>query len=277
MNHNHVVRSHSKDVLSSKHKDWIHLPDSSLKKIFEWQHVSVEASNKKIVSDVDCWTVENELTCICGANGAGKTQLLRLGLEFLKPTSGKVSLLGSRPYDHCKQIGYVPQQKNFNRNFPATVQDVLVAGLRSAWPLFVTAPERDLAASKLKLVGGEALLDKDLTSLSGGELQRVFIARALILNPKILVLDEPMAAVDMKGRSVLMDLFCQMRYDKNVSIILITHSDDVVSHLADRVVFLEKGHLVGWGTPQQVLNISELREVAFSGHDHEGVIDGGEG
>jgi molybdate transport system ATP-binding protein len=129
----------------------------------------------------------------------------------------------------------------------------------------------------LQRVGGLTLLDKDISVLSGGELQRVFMARALLQNPQLLILDEPLAAIDTKGRGQLMDLMEQLRQERKISLLLITHSEPVVSRLADRVIFLEKGHLVGWGETSRMLAIDELRDVAFFGHDHESVIHGEEG
>ena len=103
------------------------------------------------------------------------------------------------------------------------------------------------------------------------------MARALLQNPQLLILDEPLAAIDTKGRGQLMDLMEQLRQERKISLLLITHSEPVVSRLADRVIFLEKGHLVGWGETSRMLAIDELRDVAFFGHDHESVIHGEEG
>lgn len=278
MAHDHSPSEHQHGKLQrAAQPSWIRVPDSTSHKVMEWQQVSLDYAGKQVLSDVNAWVHASELTCICGANGAGKTQLVRMGLGFVQPRVGEVKLLGTSPEKARKRVGYVPQFKSFNRGFPATVEDVLVAAKRGIWPLWSKSSERDHAAAALQRVGGLPLLDKDIAVLSGGELQRVFMARALITGPDLLVLDEPLAAVDTHGRASMIDLLRHLHQEDKLSIILITHSDTVVSALASRVMFLEKGRVIGWGNPEELMNIDELREVAFFGHDHELVIDGGEG
>ena len=252
-------------------------PDSKLQPILEWRGVSLQFEGRQVLNEINVWVGAGELTCLCGANGAGKTQLVRLGLGLINPTIGQVRLLGGAPINTRSNVGYVPQLKAFNRNVPATVEDVLIAAIRGAWPLFSRRDERDEAAHVLQRVGGLTLLDRDIGQLSGGELQRVFMARALLQKPKLLVLDEPLAAIDTNGRSRLMDLMDELRTDAKLSLLLITHSEAVVRRLGDRAIFLEKGRLVGWGTVDQMLSIDSLREVAFFGHDHETAIHADEG
>jgi zinc transport system ATP-binding protein len=255
----------------------IFTPAGDSERVLEWQNVSLEFEGRQVLHDITAWIQAGELTCLCGSNGAGKTQLIRLGLGFSRAAVGQVRLFGQDPAKTRHLIGYVPQQKAFNRNFPATVEDFLIAALRGCWPLFCRKRERAMAAESLQRVGGLTLLDKDIGVLSGGELQRVFVARALIQNPKMLILDEPLAAIDTKGRAQLMDLMEGLRAERQLSILLITHSEPVVRKLADRVLFIEKGRLVGWGETNAMLAIDELRDVAFFGHDHESVIHGEEG
>lgn len=243
----------------------------------EWDHVSLDYEGKHVLSDVNAWIHSGELTCICGANGAGKTQLVRMGLGFVAPRVGQVKLFETTPDRSRSRVGYVPQFKSFNRGFPATVEDVLIAAKRGFWPLWSKKSERDHAAAALQRVGGLPLLDKDVAVLSGGELQRVFLARALIIKPELLVLDEPLAAVDTQGRGAMIDLLRRLHQEDKLSIVLITHSEAVVANLAERVMFLEKGRVIGWGTPSELMKIEALHQVAFFGHDHEAVIDGGEG
>ena len=265
--------------LGSSAKGMAHLippSPSSRSRVMEWQNVSLQFEGRQVLHDISAWIESGELTCLCGSNGAGKTQLIRLSLGFMSPSVGKALLLGGEPGKTRGRAGYVPQLKTFNRNFPATVEDVLVSAIRGAWPLFSRAAERTRAAEVLQRVGGLTLLDKDICVLSGGELQRVFMARALLNDPEILILDEPLAAIDTKGRAALMDLMEELRGLQKMAILLITHSEPVVRRLADRVVFLEKGRLVGWGETGVMMGMDELREVAFFGHDHESVIHGEE-
>jgi zinc transport system ATP-binding protein len=276
--HDHPTRdSHESTYSGVNSSGNITHPSSGRAHVLEWQNVSLNFEGKQVLHNISCWVEEGELTCLCGANGAGKTQLVRLGLGLIAPTVGKVFLFGQNPSKSRHLLGYVPQLKAFNRNFPATVEDVLIAAMRGSWPLFSRDRERARAAECLQRVGGLTLLDKDMSSLSGGELQRVFMARALLLNPKMLILDEPLAAIDTKGRGQMMDLLEVIRAEAKVSVLLITHSEPVVRRLADRVIFVEKGCLVGWGETSAMLAIDDLRDVAFFGHDHESVIHGEEG
>lgn len=252
-------------------------PSNGKPRVLEWSHVSLQFEGRQVLNDIDVWMGAGELTCLCGANGAGKTQLIRIGLGLVSPSVGQVKLLGGSPVDNRRRVGYVPQLKAFNRNVPATVEDVLISAMRGAWPLFPRQGERDRAAHVLQRVGGLTLLDKDVGILSGGELQRVFMARALLQDPEILILDEPLAAIDTAGRGKLMDLMEELRNSGAVSILLITHSEAVVRRLGDRAIFLEKGRLVGWGQVDEMLSIEDLRESAFFGHDHESAIHGEEG
>ena len=279
MHSQHHGHSHDHDssYVITPAKRVIEPPSTGRPRVLEWQHVSLEFEGKQVLHDISAWIEAGELTCLCGANGAGKTQMIRLGLGFMRAPVGKIFLLGGDPSKKRHMVGYVPQLKAFNRNFPATVEDVLVAAIRGGWPLFRRRGERDRVAEVLQRVGGLTLLDKDISVLSGGELQRVFMGRALLQNPELLILDEPLAAIDTKGRAQLMDLMDELRSSQKMTLLLITHSEPVVRRLADRVIFLEKGHLVGWGETTRMLAIDDLREVAFFGHDHESVIHGEEG
>ena len=268
---------HSHDPKGVREQVVIIPPNSAIQPILEWQDVSLQFEGRQVLNEINVWVGAGELTCLCGSNGAGKTQLVRLGLGLISPTVGQVRLLGDAPIHTRSHVGYVPQLKAFNRNVPATVEDVLIAAIRGAWPLFSRRGERDEAAQVLQRVGGLTLLDRDIGQLSGGELQRVFMARALLQNPKLLVLDEPLAAIDTNGRARLMDLMDELRAGGKLTLLLITHSEAVVRRLGDRAIFLEKGRLVGWGTVDQMLSIEGLREVAFFGHDHETAIHSDEG
>jgi zinc transport system ATP-binding protein len=278
MSQSHSQQSHRGHLHreTSPTNTWIFAPEPDDRRVLEWSHVSLQISDRPVLSDVSCWIRDEELTCLCGANGAGKTQLIRIGLGLIQPTLGKSLLFSRDPIHARRNVGYVPQLKLFNRNFPARAVDLIVASKIGRWPLWTRREDRDEAASALRQVGGLHLLDKDIGGLSGGEMQRVFFARALVTQPKLLILDEPFAAVDTKGRAELLDELHRLKSTSKVAIVLITHSQAIVEELADRVIFLEKGRLVGWGAKAQVMACEELREVAFFGHDHEHAIEAGD-
>ncbi len=243
----------------------------------EVRGLSLAIEGRSILHDVTFTLDRGEFLCICGPNGAGKTMLLKAILGLGKPTLGTVSLFGLLPRDGRKKVGYVPQRKNFDRMFPARVVEVIAAHLAGAWPLMVSSAARDKAAAALRIVGGEHLLDKELRDLSGGELQRAFLARALVADPEMLVLDEPMAGVDSKGITDITALLDGLAKQRRLTVVMITHSLSVVEHCATKVIFMEGGTVMAWGNPAQLLHDPRIRETAFTGHDHEHAVTSGKG
>ncbi|MCZ7679630.1 MAG: metal ABC transporter permease [Sandaracinaceae bacterium] len=154
-----------------------------------------------MLHDITFWIPKGEFVCLVGPNGAGKSTFLKTVLGLVEPTRGSVEILGKPIAEAHRAVGYVPQRKGFDRSFPARAVDLIVAAIRGKWPLRVTAAERERARAVLRRVGGEGLIDKDLAGLSGGETQRVFLARALVNDPVLLILDEPTAGVDARGRA----------------------------------------------------------------------------
>lgn len=239
--------------------------------------LSLAIEGRPILEDVSFSLERGEFLCVCGPNGAGKTMLLKAILGLAKPTLGSISLLGGPPRAGRKRTGYVPQRKNFDRLFPARVVEVIAAHLSGAWPLMVSSAARDKAAAALRIVGGEQLLDKELRDLSGGELQRAFLARALAAEPELLVLDEPMAGVDAKGISDFTGLLSAMAKQRRLTVVMITHSLEVVEQCATRLMFMEGGKVRAYGNPAELLRDEGLRESAFTGHDHEHAVTSGKG
>jgi ABC-type Mn2+/Zn2+ transport system ATPase subunit len=233
--------------------------------------VSLTLAGNQVLHDVSFDVQSGQFACLCGPNGAGKTILLKTILSLLKPTAGKVSLFGEPAPTRAarRRVGYVPQRKAFDRSFPATVEDVIVANLRSAWPLRVSKNDREKAASALDQVGGIDLLDRQISNLSGGQMQRAFIARALVTEPGLLLLDEPMAGVDARGNSEYMDLLGRLADDSHLTAILITHSLEVVRRCATQMIYLVNGRVVAAGVPADLLQDHRLSDLAFTGHDHE--------
>jgi zinc transport system ATP-binding protein len=131
----------------------------------------------------------------------------------------------------------------------------------------VSRDERELARRALARVGGERLLDTPLRGLSGGEMQRVFLARAVVDEPELLLLDEPTAGVDARGRAEFLDLLAGIAARDDLAAVLVTHSESAVRRLADRVVYLDR-RVLAWGAPEDVLS-REWERGAFGGHDHD--------
>jgi zinc transport system ATP-binding protein len=230
--------------------------------------VTVELGGRLVLEGVSFEVKQGEFAALCGPNGGGKTTLLRAALGLVPLAGGTLELLGAPAGNATAAVGYLPQVKPVSGAFPARVVDVITAARRSSWPLFVSALERERAASLLASVGGERLIDAPLRGLSGGELQRVFLARALCSEPKLLLLDEPTAGVDEKGRGEFLELLAGIAARTELAAVLVTHSADAIRRLAERVIYLDRV-VRAWGPPAEVLEREWERGSALGGHDHD--------
>lgn len=229
--------------------------------------VTVELGRRRILDGVSFDVDRGELVALCGPNGGGKTTFLKAALGLLPLAAGELQVLGTTPRAARPRVGYVPQVKAFNTAFPAKVADVIAANRQGRWPLRLGAEERERARAALESVGGEGLLDSSLTGLSGGEIQRVYLARALVTDPELVLLDEPTAGVDARGRAEFQELLAGLSSDRARAVVLVTHSANAVRRLAQRAVYLH-GTVRAWGPPADVIDQEGEGGVAFSGHDH---------
>ncbi len=230
--------------------------------------VTVDLGGRRVLDDVGFDVARGEFACLCGPNGGGKTTFLKAALGLVPLSAGTIEVLGARPGAAGRAVGYLPQAKSFNPTFPARVVDVIVANRRGAWPVRVGAADREAARTALARVGGERLLDALLRGLSGGELQRVYLARALVNDPALLLLDEPTAGVDARGRAEFLDLLAGVAARADLAAVLVTHNAAAVRRLAKRVVYLD-ARVQAWGPPAEVLGREWKPGGAFSGHDHD--------
>lgn len=224
--------------------------------------------NRRVLDRVSLHVPAGEFLCLCGPNGAGKSTLLKIVLGLLKPDSGEVRVVSEVPKVGRRRIGYVPQRKGFERDFPATPLELVVAALRGAWPLFIREAEREKAMAALRRTGAEKLANAQIANLSGGETQRVFLARALVTEPALLILDEPTAGVDVMGRAAIIDLLAEISRAQHLAAVLVTHNLLAVERCAQRVVYLE--HRVrAWGTFAELTRASHLKAIQAN-VDHDG-------
>jgi ABC-type Mn2+/Zn2+ transport system ATPase subunit len=243
-------------------------PDPSLGRVLDVKNVTIAMRGKTIIDDVSFWIPKGEFVCLCGPNGAGKSTLLKAIMGLIPVTSGSITIGGENVIAGHHKVGYVPQRKGFDRDFPARAVDLIVAALRGKWPAKVKPEERERARAALTKIGGERLLDKPLAGLSGGETQRVFLARALINDPSLIILDEPTAGVDARGRVELLELMTGISRSDELAAILVTHNLAAVSQTAERIVYIESGELLCWGLPEELLGQTSLTALAFQARDH---------
>jgi len=177
---------------------------------------------------------------IIGPNGGGKTTLLKVILGLIKPSRGKVSVLGQTPEKGRKLIGYISQYNLFDRDFPISVLDVVLMGRYSGTGLFRRYSEEDkrIANEALKTVEMLDYKDRQVGRLSGGEQQRVFIARALATDPKLLLLDEPMTSIDSTMQAEFYELLDRLK--QRMAIVLVSHDISAVSIYVDKIACLNR-------------------------------------
>ena len=233
-----------------------------------FHHVSVHFGEAEVLSDVSFDVEPGAFLTLVGPNGAGKSTLIKVALGLVKPSRGHAALFGEEAGRHPERIGYVPQLKTFDRSFPATVLELVVSGLRRSWPAWVRLAERAAAESVLAQVGAAHLSARTLARLSGGELQRAFLARALVRRPTLVLLDEPATGVDFLAEHDLYDLLENYQRQTRATVAMITHDLTAARYHSSRVAVLNR-RLHGFGTPQETL-CDDCLSQAFGhvGHTH---------
>lgn len=224
----------------------------------------------EILGGVDGFFARDAINALIGPNGAGKTTLLKALLDLV-PYKGTIAFRAVE--GRAPRLGYVPQRLEFDRGAPISVLDLLCAD-RQRRPLFFGHARRavDAAREKLRLVGAERVLHAPLGRLSGGELQRVLVALALLGDPEILLLDEPVAGVDVAGEKLFCDLLVQLREQTGVTIVLVSHEMSIVVQHTDHVVCVSAGVVQCEGNPVATLNSTNIRRI-FG--EHAGIYEHG--
>lgn len=193
------------------------------------------------VLDRVSFTVEpHEYIAIIGPNGGGKTTLLRLILGFLEPQAGHLHLFGKPPTEQERLLAYVPQTLRFDRQFPISVFELVLSGRLAHLPWYgcYRQADKDIAMAALEQVGLADFRNAPFGSLSGGQTQRVLIARALASHPKLLLLDEPTAHVDSQAEHDIYELLQMLR--KQMTILMVTHDLAAAVEGVDRVLYVNK-------------------------------------
>ncbi|MCX7883030.1 MAG: metal ABC transporter ATP-binding protein [Brevinematales bacterium] len=191
-----------------------------------------------LLKDVSFFIREGEFVTIVGPNGGGKTTLLRLLLGLLCPWEGSITIYGRPHAEQRHLMGYVPQHGVFDRAFPMTVEEMVLQGRIRPWGWY-SRQDKKKVAQVLDQVGLSSLKKVSFSSLSGGQLQRALIARALVSEAPILLLDEPSASIDSESEKQLFSLLQSLKGQK--TIILVTHDTGFVHKITDRVLCIHRG------------------------------------
>ncbi len=223
--------------------------------LLKLEGIGVRLGGRLVLSDVTFGIRKGEFTGLIGPNGAGKTTLLRVILGLQEPSGGQVLIDGEpRQAHHNSSIGYVPQKLVIDPDMPLRARDVVSLGLdghRLGFG-FPSSRRRELIDMALRDVGAEKFADARVGELSGGEQQRVLIAHALISRPRMLLLDEPLANLDLKSEQEIVALLGKLARDNEISVLLSAHDMNPLLSVMDRIVYVANGHVATGSTDEVV-------------------------
>jgi zinc transport system ATP-binding protein len=207
-------------------------------KAVEISNVSKKFNNLSVLHDINLTIEENDFMAIIGPNGGGKSTLLKIIMGVLTPDTGKVRVFGKEPKKARDLIGYLPQNVSFDPDFPINVFETVLSGRYRG--LFKGYTEKDEKAVEKALKYAEILdlKDRQISKLSGGQMQRVFIARAIVREPKLLLMDEPMASIDPEMQNLFYNLLSKLKDE--MAIVLISHDVGAVSAHVDKIACLNR-------------------------------------
>ena len=232
----------------------------------EARDVSVAYDGKNVLENVTFSLQKGRLAAVIGPNGSGKTTLIRALLGLVPLESGSVTIFGKTIHEARHSIGYVPQFFAFDKQFPITV----VEFLRLARASQASNHQIDEAIKEVGLV--PAILSARIGTLSGGQLQRILIAQAILHKPKLLILDEPATGIDVAGEQAFYDVIHHLHEEHKTTIILVSHDLSMVMNRVDEVICVNK-ELLCMGPPKGTLNRETLTQLfgedtSFYAHGH---------
>ncbi len=208
--------------------------------VVEIEHVDFDYQDLRVLEDVSLRVEAGEFLGIVGPNAGGKTTLLRLLLGELRPSRGRIRVLGRKPTEARELVGYVPQYPRFQRDFPITVRQVVLMGRLTSRSLLFRYSREDhrIAERVMRRVEIAEIAERPIGALSGGQTQRVLLARALVGEPRLLVLDEPTANIDQRRETDIFDLLREL--NREMTIIVVSHDIGFISAYVGRVACLNR-------------------------------------
>ncbi len=197
--------------------------------ILRLEKLSFDYGDHRVLEDINLTVYDDDFLGIIGPNGGGKSTLLKIILGLLTPTEGNISLFDKNPKEGRKYVGYVPQYTLVDRNFPINVEQVILSGRIGHTDFFkrYSVADRKISNNAMDIMGIRNIRDAQIGKLSGGQLQRVLIARALATEPKLLLLDEPTSNIDVQAETDFYDFLHKL--SEKMAIILVTHDTGAIS------------------------------------------------
>jgi zinc transport system ATP-binding protein len=206
----------------------------------ELERVSFSYGGPLVLEDIDLTVEQGEFIGLVGPNASGKSTLLKVILGLFRPTTGRVRVLGRNPVDARQAIGYVPQFATFRRDFPILVQDMVLLGRLGATRVLggYRAEDRTAAERAMREAQVWDVRANPIGMLSGGQLQRALVARALVSNPEILILDEPTSNIDVLAEADIFELFRTL--NERMTIVVVSHDVGFITQYVHRVACLNR-------------------------------------
>jgi zinc transport system ATP-binding protein len=230
-------------------------PSAAAPVVLSARGLTFSYGDQPVLQDVSFEVRAGEFVALVGPNGSGKSTLLRALLGLARPQAGEALLLGADPHELTRRwrIGYVPQRATIAPDLPATVEELVMTGriARRGWWRRPKAEDRQAVAHFIEVVGLGELAGRRMRELSGGQQQRALIAKALVNDPTLLILDEPIAGVDAEAQGLFRDALVHAITDHDAAVLLVSHELGAVADRLDRVIVLKR-RVVFDGTPQEL-------------------------
>ena len=206
-----------------------------------------------------------EFVTIVGPNGAGKSTLLRLLLGLLLPSEGRIEVFGQVPRRGNSLIGYVPQRRTLDPDLMVRARDFVAMGIDGhKWgiplPFVSKQHHRTLVQEVLDAVGATAYADRAIGRLSGGEQQRLLLAQALLGQPRLLLLDEPLASLDLRNQNAIAQLVAQVARERKIAVLLVSHDVNPLLPFTERVLYMAQGQ-IAIGKPDEIITSEHLTHM----------------
>jgi len=219
-----------------------------------------------VLRDISFQIQRGDFFIIIGPNGSGKTTLLRLLAGIISPGEGRIDVLGDSIEDYsskalARKIAYVPQTVPVD--FPFTVSQVVMMGRTPHMGMLGMEKEKDMMSAKqaMKFTELDHLADRRTNQLSGGECQRVFIARAICQETDIIILDEPTASLDLAHQTRIMDLMEKLQKERDITVVMVSHDVNLAAMYGKTLLLLKEGQIVSRGEPDEVLTFQTLESA----------------